>query len=325
MKRTTSICTTILAAISISSASSAQLSQNVPSPMSSGFCGETFSHPRWDVFYVNGINATPEKSRERMIEVRKTVEERYSTYIEECDEPNFPATFTFQRQYNPSQGKFKDAIETIQVIGGNSYIQALRRAHIALGGRLPFEEQTIPLAPLNSEEYETLLLSIEPAFVNQTAQEWADSLNGTSTNGAKRCPLVIGYSQGTIMTNRAFLQLETIQDPDCTSLIHIGSVANVIYGEASNYITLEEDAVVELVRLNWQNLSQEPLPANVNNEIFQEPQELGHGLVPDYIQGGNSRNRIHRSLDNSVFCNTKGSLGIALPSTSSTNTCPYLQ
>jgi len=288
------------------------------------FCGETFSNSNWTVFYVNGISATPEKNLAALKAVKDAVTERYKPYIDTCDDAQFQLeAFQFIGQQNPSQ-KLLDVPETLAAIEGNVWIRKLRELYLALGGRDRGPNDSfadiIDVRPeIIDFAYGVSLNTVEADFVFQSAGQWSNELN----KSRKRCPLVIGYSQGALLSNRIFLELETLEDPDCTSLIHIGTPDSIVYGEASNYITLEEDLIIQALRLS-QAGNRNPLPSNTTNLIFQPIQEFGHSLTADYLGGGNSRNRINRALDNSVFCNSKGSLGLALPSVQSNEICPFL-
>ncbi len=299
-------------------------SPNISNPFSSGYCYETFSHNFWTVFYVNGINATPEKNVAGLQLIREAVEARYNPYIEACDQPDFDLiAFEYVAQHNPSQ-KLLDIPETLLAIEGNIWSRKLRALYLAQGGRDrgpdDYFADYLDVKPEIVEAlYNLTLNTVEADYLSTSANQWAAALNKTQ----KRCPLVVGYSQGSILANRIYQELETIQDPSCTSMIHIGSPDNTVFGEASNYVTLQEDLIIAAVRL-VQSGNRNPLPANVDNTPFQPRQELGHSLGNDYLKGGNSRNRINRALDNSIFCNSKGDAGNTLPSVVSDATCPYL-
>lgn len=128
-----------------------------------------------------------------------------------------------------------------------------------------------------------------------------------TTDSRRACPLVIGYSQGSVITNRAYTNLLTRRDAGCTTTVHIGSPDTVVEGVASSHVTLEEDSVVDLVR----TLPGNTLPANVTNP--EAPGTNGHGILTNYtLEGVPSRELIELSIDNSVFCNSEGNLGIGL-------------
>ena len=282
-------------------------------------CYELFDHNHYRVFYVNGIASQPEDNIRALKAVRGVFTERYEDYINDCDgvssrgtPDQFTESFDYVAQHNPSNGRLLDMYETLGFLEKIPTTRYLRELYLAQGGpgRQPDYfmdlDARIDIRPELVEWLYRRELSSFGSFPSEAALEWSAALDERGTVWGKRCPIIIGYSQGAILSNIAWFQFEDFRDPDCASMFHIGSPDSYIAGisrsigeDFNQYVTLEEDTVVNFVR--GIPGAPEPLPANTSNLILQDPQRFGHGLTQDYFVG-NARNNVNRLLDRFVFC-----------------------
>ena len=300
--------------ISLSSTSFAQVTPLVTSPYldknNYGWdCFERFSYNFWDVYYVNGQITSLANATSQYYAVRNAFRDYYKPYTDICG-PTIPSNapdniFRYYLQYNATAERINlisDSFETVALTNNIAQVRLFQNI---------FEERT----PLTGQEGEEALTPAETSLLtdmlfaasdtdqlNSLVDQWERTLTNPQDLGSEqRCPLVIGYSQGSLIVNRAMKLFELSGDPQCTTTIHIGSPDSVLEGDASSYITAEQDGVINAIRdkLPLLNLP-EPLAPNVDNGF---PNANGHSLIKDYLEvGSNNLAGIQAAFDQSTLC-----------------------
>lgn len=292
-------------------------------PVTPGFCFETFSNPFFDILYMNGIAARREEGRRGLRLVASIVRPLYQPYVTVCEEEDTPRdqrAFTFELQCNPTHGRLEDAVETLGLIRNAGLVRGFRAYNAAFSARPDLlemmGEETLGDEELNAAAAQLQAIVGDAALLDALAERYERSLDA-DIFGFNRCPVVAAYSQGNLVVNRAFGRLRQRRDTGCLTIVGVASPDSLIEGDASSYVTSEEDVIISSLRTLVENdgdpLTVPPLPPNVSNGVRNEDR-TGHALGDIYLAAdAPSRAFVERAFDNAVFCNLDGALGEAFP------------